>query len=199
MLVDNIQRQRDLKTIQSISSAVEELIQTLNEVRKNNNDEISQRGYFTPDEEAQAKNLFFTFRNHRAALLDIINRYRNYDNIINNKENARSFTLGLSAALLLYNWSSYLVHLYKDVTPVRKKLNEVDDFFGVEENLFDTIYANLTSLQTQQSLLQAVTDFEEQKSKLIPILNEDFYILIDKLIIYHSLLIAINGTYGQQD
>ncbi|OVE80657.1 hypothetical protein BVY04_05325, partial [bacterium M21] len=170
---------RDCATLRNITSSITELGETMRttEIPK----KVEERGYFLPAEDSWIKHLFLAYRNYRIAVYDIINRRQNYEQN-SSKDNAESFLLGFSAAVLLYHWSHTFVATFKGSRPVRKKLNEGDATLGIEANLFDEIYRNLTRVETQERLLAAAEYYETWRTEFLRMFeDEDHQWLIEQI------------------
>lgn len=166
----NTQHERDCATLQAISARLHDLHAKSQTARDNLG--ARERGFFFPPEDDQAKQLFLTYRNHRIALYEIISRHQEAP-AGEEYPGAPSFVLAFGAAVLLCNWSSRLVRSYRDEPAIRSKLNEADPRFGIEANLFDEIYRNLTRIETQERLLQAAHYFDQNVASFQESFSDD--------------------------
>jgi hypothetical protein len=120
-----------------------------------------ERGYFLADEDDQVRRLYLAYRNYRIALLDIVHRYEACA-----EEEEQAFLLAFGAAVLLFGWSSMLVHSYRDIPHIRAKLNEADPRFDLNEGLFERIYDNLSTSENLQRLNVAAEVFAAKQDTL---------------------------------
>jgi hypothetical protein len=153
-----LEQTRDAATLQAVAAGVEQLYATMLALQR----EVGarQRGFLLPDEDDAVRRLFLAYRNSRVALLDIIARHQHFATEADEAERHRGFLLAFAAAAQLYDWSSTLVHTYRDVPTIRAKLNEPDQRFGIEADLFERIYQSLTSLNNLTRLRDATAFFE---------------------------------------
>lgn len=169
--------QRDYATLRSISASIEELRKEMETARLNIH--ARDRGYFLPKEDDWAKRLILAYRNYRIAVYDIISRREDYEER-DPVENASTFLVGFAAAVMLYHWSSMIVEDFKDVKQIRDKLNEGDLRYGIEPDLFDSIYRNLTRVSIQERLAAAVdhyTAWHEQFTRMFPVDSEQSWLI----------------------
>ena len=82
------------------------------------------RGYFTPDEDDQVRQMLLAYRNYRVALYEIIYRCWDFRLIDPAAVRLRVFLVAFAAALTLYSRSLKLIQAYEHEPLVRKKLNE---------------------------------------------------------------------------
>jgi len=113
------------------------------------------RGYFTPDEDDTVRQMQLAYRNYRLALLEIVDRYREFEPIAERPDQLRAFIVGYAAGLTLFAKSLKLVQTFRDTPVVRRKLNEPEPSFGLEEGFFDTILAGYTSLDNYALVVDA--------------------------------------------
>jgi hypothetical protein len=158
--------QRDCQTLRTIAADVDGLKQRMADFQRQMHARV--RGYFLADEDDQVRRLYLTYRNYRIALLDIVSRYEPAA-----QDDERAFLLAFGAAVQLFGWSSHLVHSYRDIPPIRAKLNEADPRFGLEENLFEAIYDNLSNGDNLQRLNAAAEAFAASQDILAAKLADD--------------------------
>jgi hypothetical protein len=113
-----------------------------------------ERGYFLADEDDEVRRLYLAYRNYRIALLDIVQRHEPRA-----EDEEQAFLLAFGAAVMLFGWSSVLVHSYRKIPHIRAKLNEADPRFGLDAGLFEQIYDNLTMSENLERLNAAAEAF----------------------------------------
>lgn len=150
---------RDCHTLRTIAADVEILATRMALFQRDM--QARERGYFLADEDDQVRRLFLAYRNYRIALLEIVARYEGEA-----QECEQAFLLAFGAAVLLFGWSSLLVHNYRDIPPIRAKLNEPDPRFGLEDGLFESIYDNLSCSENLTRLKAAAKVFAASEERL---------------------------------
>lgn len=162
---------RDLTAIRDIAAGVDRLRDL--RLKLEADGQMLQRGYFTPEEDDAARRLLLLYRNYRIALFDIIQRCSDFHERNNPRERYFTFLVGYGAAVLLYNWSAVLIHSYEHHGIIRKKLNEPDLRFGIEDHLFETIYASLTSTDNLRRLHDAGAFYEQHRLRIARLIAGD--------------------------
>ena len=113
------------------------------------------RGYFTPDEDDQVRQMLLAYRNYRIALYEIIFRCWDYHLIEPPELRLRVFLVAFAAALTLYSKSLKLIQAYEHVPLVRKKLDEPDAKFELEEGFFEEVLRAYSSLGNYRGIIRA--------------------------------------------
>jgi len=113
------------------------------------------RGYFIPDEDDQVRQMLLAYRNYRVALYEIIYRCYDYQQMEPAARRLRVFLLGFAAALTLYSKSLKLIQAYEHEPLVRKKLNEPDAKFELEEGFFEELLRAYSSLGNYRGIIRA--------------------------------------------
>ena len=155
---------RDCTAIQSIIGQITQLMAELGTTQVDL--KAMERGYFLPDEDVQAKRFFVAYRNCRAALFDIIERRKAFEEETDKERRTAAFLLGFGSAMFLWRWSRILVGNYKDAPAIRDKLNEADLRHGLHEGSFDEMYRNLTRVENQEQLADAAAYYEDRHNEL---------------------------------
>ncbi|TWU49648.1 YiiX/YebB-like N1pC/P60 family cysteine hydrolase [Rubripirellula reticaptiva] len=130
--------------------------------------ETGQRGFFTPTEDDQVVQLWVSYHMARAALLETLHSIRTTAGKAS-EENAAEFSLAYAAALILIDAARTLRDLYSDDLLVRRKLNESNSMYGIEQGSFDMIQLSLTNPVNAIGVRQAdqfYTDHAELFSRL---------------------------------
>jgi hypothetical protein len=113
------------------------------------------RGYFTPDEDDQVRQMLLAYRNYRVALYEIIFRCWDYRLIEPAVLRLRVFLVAFAAALTLYAKSLKLIQAYEHEPLVRKKLDEPDAKFELEEGFFEELLRAYSSLGNYRGIIRA--------------------------------------------
>ncbi|MCX6929024.1 MAG: YiiX/YebB-like N1pC/P60 family cysteine hydrolase [Verrucomicrobia bacterium] len=112
------------------------------------------RGYFTPDEDDQVRQMLLAYRNYRIALYEIIFRCWDYRLIEPAALRLRVFLVAFAAALALYSKSLKAIQAYEHEPLVRKKLNEADAKFELEEGFFEELLRAYSSLGNYRGIIR---------------------------------------------
>src|SRR5215831_3750330 len=107
------QQLRDLQTLQEIVAGLNRLEERLN--GSPIPAAVTQRGYFTPDEDDRMRQGVLAYRNYRLAAYEIIFRYRNYASMEPLQVQLQSFLLAFGAALELYAKSLRIISFAEHV------------------------------------------------------------------------------------
>lgn len=151
----------DCDTLREVSARLDHLEATLDEARVRV--AARQRGYFTPDEDDQVRQMLLAYRNYRLALYEIIGRAMDYDQLGQPVDQLRGLMVGYAAALVLYRKSLKLIETYEHEPLVRQKLNEPDAKFGLEAGFFEDILSAYTSLYNYRLLARAGRAWRQQR------------------------------------
>ena len=121
------------------------------------------RGYFTPDEDDQARQLLLSYRNFRLAIYSAVWRYVHYPREKDPVVQMKGFVMGFAAATMIFNKSLKLIKACAGNEIVRAKLNEPDARFGIEAGFFDDVVETYCS--ARYLALFAITDRFWRKSR----------------------------------
>jgi hypothetical protein len=151
----------DTETLQQVVSGLTRLEETL--AMAQTAVQARKRGYFTPDEDDHVRQMLLAYRNYRRTLYEIINRFRDDPNSGDPSLQSRRFTVAFAAALVLYAKSLKLIRYYEHEPLVRKKLNEADSKFELEEGFFDRILDAFSSFQNYRLLSGANREWRTRR------------------------------------
>ena len=114
----------DLQTLREIVAGLDRLEERLavSPIPKS----VTQRGYFTPDEDDRVRQGVLVYRNYRLAAYEIILRYRDYASVEPQQCRLRCFLVAFGAALVLYAKSLKIIAFAEHVPMLRAKINEPD-------------------------------------------------------------------------
>jgi hypothetical protein len=116
---------------------------------------VTQRGYFTPDEDDRVRQGVLVYRNYRLAAYEIILRYRDYASVEPQQCRLRCFLVAFGAALVLYAKSLKIIAFAEHVPMLRAKINEPDSKYDMEAGFFDDVLAGYSRICNYRSILQA--------------------------------------------
>ena len=116
---------------------------------------VTQRGYFTPDEDDRVRQGMLVYRNCRLAAYEIILRYRDYPSVDSPSCRLRCFLLAFGAALVLYAKSLKIIDFAEHVPLLRAKINEPDCKYDLPAGFFDDVLVGYSRLCNYQSVLRA--------------------------------------------
>lgn len=133
------QHLRDLQTLQEIVAGLARLEERLNVSPIPA--AVTQRGYFTPDEDDRVRQGLLVYRNYRLGAYEIIFRYGNYASMEPLPVQLQSFLLAFGAALVLYAKSLKIISFAEHVPMLRAKLNEPDMKYELPAGFFDDVLA----------------------------------------------------------
>ena len=146
--MDSIEHERQLRvdceTLRNVIPGLDRLEARWNDARVSV--AARSRGYFTPDEDDEVRQMLLAYRNYRTALYEIIYRCYGYREIGDRSLQLRVFLVGFATGLTLYAKSLKLIEAYEREPLVRKKLNEPDAKFELEAGFFEELLRAYSSL-----------------------------------------------------
>jgi hypothetical protein len=161
----DLERQlQDLQTVRNIVDGLDRLEAILD--RSPIPRAVTQRGYFTPDEDDRVRQGLLSYRNHRLAAYDVILRNRGYASMQPSDSQLRAFLLAFGAALVLYAKSVRIVAFAEHVPLLRAKLNEPDMKFDLEAGFFDDVLACYSQLSNLKSLHKAASFWRAHRREI---------------------------------
>ena len=146
------QLQVDCETLRRVIPGLDRLESRWNDARVSM--AARSRGYFTPDEDDQVRQMLLAYRNYRVALYEIIFRCYDYREIEPASLGLRVFLVGFATGLTLYAKSLKLIQAYEHEPLVRKKLNEPDAKFELEEGFFEELLRAYSSLGNYRGIIR---------------------------------------------
>jgi hypothetical protein len=144
--------------------AIEAEMRTMNEeylVSKNANE-----GVYTVEQEEHIADAYDRYLVLRKALFHIAFRHKDFAEFDDRDLQDQSFLLAYAAGLTLYRNAVIFVMLFKDQPNARKKLNEANPMVGTPAGMFDEMYANVTSRENVQLVIDGLEEFERRKPRL---------------------------------
>jgi hypothetical protein len=126
----------------------------------------SERGYFTPSEDDQVRQLLVSYWHTRNALFELVLEHRDYDLAASPEERNTRFLIAFGGALVLIDAARYLRDHVHDRPIVRSKLNEAEPTFDIPVGVYDRIQKSLTSPVHAWYLYHALQYWEENEGTL---------------------------------
>ncbi len=106
------------------------------------------RGYFTPSEDEQVRQLLISYWQSRCALFDLVNTLR-HDTQLSDELRPSAFVAAYAGAVLLVHAARFLRETFGDSPVVIAKLNEPEPHFGIPPCVYETVQHSLTSPQAR--------------------------------------------------
>jgi hypothetical protein len=126
----------------------------------------SARGFFTPTEDEQVRQLLVSYWHTRNALFEVVLENRAYDMAASADEKNTRFLIAFAGALVLIDAARYLRDNVHDRPVVRRKLNESEPTFDIPVGAYDRIQKSLTSPAHAWHLYHALQYWEEHERSL---------------------------------
>ena len=126
-----------------------------------------ERGYFTPNEDAEIKKMFAVYLHVRAALHQTLQSLRPLVPRFKpdlNPLDLQIFIAGWLAGCMLMRTARYTVTEFYEWGPVRKLLNQADPVLGIPQGVFDQIHRGSTRPETLIRYLRAAQYAESRQS-----------------------------------
>lgn len=114
-----------------------------------------RRGYLTPDEESQVRQMMLSYRNLRLAAYDLILENSNYADRATESWRFRSFLVAFVAALVLYAKSLRVIQFVEHAPLLRSKLNEPEPRLDIGAGFFDEVLRGYSSLSHYRLMREA--------------------------------------------
>ncbi|MCH2201585.1 MAG: hypothetical protein MK102_06430 [Fuerstiella sp.] len=110
-----------------------------------------QRGYFTPSEDENVRQLLVSYWQSRNALIELVVTMHRTSELtettktISSEQRAAGFLVAWTGALVLVDAARFLRDNCRDRPAILKKLNEAEPSFGIAPGTYDRIQSSLTS------------------------------------------------------
>jgi hypothetical protein len=124
-----------------------------------------QRGYFTPSEDEQVRQLLISYWQSRCALFDLVNTFR-HDTQLSDELRPSAFVTAYAGAVLLIHAARFMRETFGDSPVVIAKLNEPEPHFGIPACVYETVQHSLTSPRHAWHLYHAFQYFHEHEAEL---------------------------------
>ncbi|MFM1941050.1 MAG: hypothetical protein RI897_32 [Verrucomicrobiota bacterium] len=126
-----------------------------------------RRGYLTPDEESQVRQMLLSYRNLRLVAYDLILENSNYAGRETESCRYRSFLVAFVAALVLYAKSLRVIQLVEHAPLLRSKLNEPEPRLDIEAGFFDDVLRGYSSLSHYRLMREADRYWRKGRRRMI--------------------------------
>ena len=126
----------------------------------------SARGFFTPTEDEQVRQVLVSYWHSRNALVEVVIEAHRDDPAATVDERNTRFLVALAGALVLIDAGRFLREHIHGRPVVRRKLNEPEPAFGIPGGVYDRIQASLTSPVHAWYLFHALRYLEENEDAL---------------------------------
>lgn len=160
--MDPLELESNQRTVLHMAPFFEELKSHAREIVKQAG--ASERGYFSPREEAATGELLVSYWHARNALFDLITNLRRARELPA-EQHDRAFVIGFAAALLLVDAARFLREAVEARPVVKRKLNEPAPSFGIPAGVYDTIQKSLLNTRHGWYLYHAVQYFEQHEAE----------------------------------
>lgn len=163
----------EIKKIKGGIRTVLHLIEHMDELKKralryNVDFKLNERGYLTPKEDEKMEHLTVSYWQSRAALLDVA---LNANEEIGQKELSEDeklslFIVGYAATIVLVDMARFFSENFENGNPLRKKLNEPNEKFGMPTGIYDAIQKSFNDPKRIWHIYYANQTYEENKKNL---------------------------------
>ncbi len=126
------------------------------------------RNYDNEADNDAVRQLLLSYCNYRTALLRIIWKYLNHDELATEQERLEAFLLDYTAALVLCESSLKFVHSFNRSPETIARLNEGEPKWGIPAGMYDTVQKNLAS----QSSIRQLASAGEFYRRMLPHMEE---------------------------
>lgn len=162
--LDEVKIDRGIRTINHLTQYIAELKGQASQLQESI-DPVA-RGYFSATEDDQVSALLVSYCQCRAALLDLIDDYRNYRDLSDVEDRHTAFLLAFAAALTLVDVAMFLRRLAAAGPVVRRRLNQPVPTFGISGGTYDRIQKSLVSARHAWHLYHALRYEEIHRADL---------------------------------
>ena len=107
----------------------------------------SERGFFTPTEDEQTRQLLVSYTQSRNALFELVSSFYRADDAATCTQDDRPLAvlIAYSGALILVDAGRFLRDTFHGSKTIRAKLNEPEPHFGIPTGSYDTVQKSLTN------------------------------------------------------
>ncbi len=130
-----------------------------------------ERGYFTPSEDEQCRQVLISYWQSRCALFELVNTYR-HDAQLSDELRPAAFLVAYAGAVLLVHAARFLRETFGDSPIVIAKLNEPEPHFGIPPCLYQSVQHSLTSPKHAWHLYHAFQYYHGHEPQLRDLAQE---------------------------
>jgi hypothetical protein len=120
-----------------------------------------QRSWYSQADNDAVRQLMLAYMNYRTALLRIVWRYQQYEDVRDEKLRLRSLLTNHTAASALYEASLKFVSYFENAPDAVRKLNEPEPLWGIPPDLFDTVRRNLADTRNRAMLARTGAHYRD--------------------------------------
>ncbi len=180
--------QRDEESLTSIIQGLEELETKAHEVHAEF--AAGTRNYDNEADNDAVRQLLLSYINFRSALLRLVWKYLNHDQVRAEKDRLRAFLIDYTAATVLCESSMKFVHNFNRSEKTIARLNEGEPVWGIPAGMYDTVQRNLASESSIRQLALAGEYYERMGPRL-----EEFDLGDDsRYASFHAAIRRAGGT-----
>ncbi len=174
----------DFDRVKQVAAGVDELETRLGamEAAIRNAQKAEGRTFYKPEEDDQIRWAFVTYLSHRAALIRIAATYAGFEGVREPSLQARCFMVGHAAGCTAYEAGLKFVALYRDVDPVRRKLNEPESRWGLPAGMFDRIYDSVTDDRNLATMHEMSAKYDGRREEWTSIWPAESFAWLDARI-----------------
>ncbi|MFQ5732227.1 MAG: 1-acyl-sn-glycerol-3-phosphate acyltransferase [Planctomycetaceae bacterium] len=162
-----VEMESDEKSLTAIMAGLKTLERDATIIAKDFAD--GKRNYDVEADNDAVRQLLLRFINYRTALIRLVWKYLEYDDVASERDRLRAFLLDYTAAMVLCESSMKFVHNFTRDEDRRDKaiarLNEAEPVWGIPGGLYDTIEKNLASSANMRRLAAAGEFYEQSLGK----------------------------------
>jgi Permuted papain-like amidase enzyme, YaeF/YiiX, C92 family len=129
----------------------------------------SERGFFTPTEDEQARHFQISFWQSRNALFELVSSIHRID-MLPEEHHSAALLVAYSGALVLVDAARFLREQFHQRPVVRAKLNEAESHFGIPDGIYDLVQNSLTSPVHAWHLYHAGRYLDDRQEALDPLI-----------------------------
>jgi 1-acyl-sn-glycerol-3-phosphate acyltransferase len=120
-----------------------------------------QRNWYSQADNDAVRQLMLAYMNYRTALLRIVWRYQQYDEIRDERLRLRALLASYTAASVIYEASLKFVSYFENAPDAVRKLNEPEPLWGIPPNFFETVRRNLADPGNRHALTRAANEYRD--------------------------------------
>ncbi|HMJ88949.1 MAG TPA: YiiX/YebB-like N1pC/P60 family cysteine hydrolase, partial [Candidatus Acidoferrum sp.] len=120
-----------------------------------------ERTWYSQADNDAVRQLMLSYMNHRTALLRIVWRYQQYEEVHDERLKLRSLLATYTAVNAIYEASLKFVTLFQDAPDAVRKLNEAEPLWGIPAGFFDRVQRSLADPENRRMLTLASQQYRE--------------------------------------
>jgi len=136
-------------------------------------EDSEKRGFFTPLEDNQLRNLLLSYWRSRQALIELVLELRDDSENKNYEKRPHAFLIAFTGALVLIDAARFLREKFHHSPAARAKLNEPEPNLGIPNRVYDSIQKSLTNPLHAWHLYHATHYYEQHRDELCEVAQGD--------------------------